>query len=120
MKIFNAGMKGGKGSPYQGGTRVPCFVRWPAGGIQGGVETDALTAHLDIFPTLAELAGVKLSGKIQSQIDGINLVPLFKNPNGQWPDRTLVHHFGNWAQGDAAKSKYRRSIKKAKKLLAAT
>ncbi|MAU17013.1 MAG: arylsulfatase [Muricauda sp.] len=109
VKIFNAGMKGGKGSPYQGGTRVPCFVRWPAGGIQGGVETDALTAHLDIFPTLAELAGVKLSGKIQSQIDGINLVPLFKNPNGQWPDRTLVHHFGNWAQGDAAKSKYRRS-----------
>ena len=29
-QIFNAGMRGGKGTPYQGGTRVPSFWRWPA------------------------------------------------------------------------------------------
>ena len=109
VPIFNAGMQGGKGSPYQGGTRTPCFVRWPDGGIPAGVETEALSAHIDIFPTLAEIAGVELSPELQDQVDGISLVPLLMDPQAGWPDRTLVHHFGNWAQGNAAKSKYRRS-----------
>jgi len=109
VRIFNAGMRGGKGSPYQGGTRVPCFFRWPDGGIPAGAETAALSAHLDIFPTLADLAGAKISPETQKQVEGLSLVPLLKNPQAEWPDRTLVHHFGNWAQGKAAESKYRRS-----------
>lgn len=109
VRIFNAGMQGGKGSPYQGGTRTPCFIRWPEGGVPAGVETDALSAHIDIFPTLAELAGATLSPDIQRQLDGVSLVPLLKNPQREWTDRTLVHHFGNWAQGNAEKSKFRRS-----------
>ncbi|MFC1763464.1 arylsulfatase [Planctomycetota bacterium] len=109
LRIFKAGMRGGKGSPYQGGTRVPCFFRWPAGGIPAGSETAALSAHLDIFPTLAELAGAKLSPETQKQVEGLSLVPLLKNPQAQWADRTLVHHFGNWAQGTAAECKYRKS-----------
>ncbi|WP_083923274.1 arylsulfatase [Echinicola pacifica] len=109
VPIFNAGMREGKGSPYQGGTRVPMFVRWPKGGILPNTETDALTAHIDIFPTLAEVAGAKLPTNTQNQLDGISLVPLLKNPESAWEDRTLVHHFGNWAQGKASESKYRRS-----------
>ena len=35
-KVFNAGMKGGKGSAYEGGHRVPCFIHWPAGNLQQG------------------------------------------------------------------------------------
>src|SRR5829696_182191 len=57
--FFNAGMRGSKNSPYQGGTRVPSFWRWPAA-FQGGVDCTALTAHIDVFPTLAEIAGAKL------------------------------------------------------------
>ena len=49
-KIFNAGMRGGKGTPYQGGTRAAAFFRWPAGGIPAGMECDALSAHIDIYP----------------------------------------------------------------------
>ena len=109
VRIFNAGMRGGKGSPFQGGTRTPCFVRWPAGGIPAGTETDALSAHIDLFPTLAEIAGAKLSLKTQQQVDGVSLVPLLKNPQAQWPERTLVHHFGNWAQGAAPNCKYRKN-----------
>ena len=52
-------MRGQKGTPYQGGTRVPSFWRWPAA-FKGGVDVDALTAHIDIFPTLAEIAGAEL------------------------------------------------------------
>src|SRR4051794_25136048 len=48
--IFNAGMRGSKNTPYQGGTRVPSFWRWPKG-FRGGVDCNALTSHIDIFPT---------------------------------------------------------------------
>jgi len=98
-KIFNAGMRAGKGTVYQGGTRSPLFVRWPAGGIPGGAECAALSAHLDIFPTLAELTGAKLSDAVKQQVEGRSLVPLLRNPQAPWADRTLVHHVGRWPQG---------------------
>ena len=108
-KIFNAGMNGGKGSVFQGGTRVPTFFRWPAGGIKGGGETAALSAHIDIFPTFAEITGAKLSDEVQKQVEGRSLLPLLKNPNAEWADRTLVHHVGRWGKGKAADSKYAQS-----------
>ena len=63
-QTFNAGMRGAKGTPYQGGTRVPAFWRWP-GGFEGGRDRTQLTAHIDIFPTLAEIAGAKPAGRIR-------------------------------------------------------
>jgi len=105
-KIFNAGMKGHKGTPYQGGTRSPCFFRWPAGGIPAGTECAALSAHLDLFPTLAEITGATLSAEVKQQVEGRSLLPLLKNPKAEWADRTLVHHVGRWAKGQAAESKY--------------
>ncbi len=104
-KIFNAGMRGAKNSPYQGGTCVPSFWRWPAG-FQGGTDCDALAAHIDVFPTLAEIAGVKLSDEVSRQVEGRSLLPLLKNPNSDWPDRILVTHLGRWPRGQAANSKY--------------
>jgi arylsulfatase A-like enzyme len=50
--VFNAGMKGAKGSPHQGGSRVPLFMRLP-GTTKPGVDIDRLTRHYDLFPTLA-------------------------------------------------------------------
>jgi arylsulfatase len=106
VKIFNAGMKGGKGTPYQGGTRAPCFFRWPAGGIPADTECAALSAHLDLFPTLAEITGAKLSDEAKQQLEGRSLLPLLKNPQADWADRILVHHVGRWGKGKAAESKY--------------
>lgn len=108
MKIFNGGLRGGKGSAYQGGTRATAFFRWPGGKIPAGVECDALSAHLDIFPTLAELTGAKLSDQVRQQVEGRSLLPLLTNPKTEWPDRTLVHHLGRWGKGKAADSKYAR------------
>jgi arylsulfatase len=105
-KIFNAGMKGSKGTPYQGGTRAAAFFRWPGGGIPGDVECDALSAHLDLFPTLAEITGAELSGELRKQVEGRSLLPLLRNPKAEWADRTLVHHVGRWAKGKAAESKH--------------
>ena len=57
---FNAGMRGQKGSSYDGGHRVPFFIRWPAGGIKGGRDIETLSAHIDVLPTLAQLCGIKI------------------------------------------------------------
>ena len=103
--IFNAGMRGMKVTPYQGGTRVPSFWRWPKGS-RGGFEVDALTAHLDIFPTLAEIVGIPLVGPLQKQVEGRSLVPLLKDPHAPWPDRTLVTHVGRWPRGQIEAAKY--------------
>ncbi len=105
-KIFNAGLHGGKGTPYQGGTRATAFFRWPGGKMPAVVECDALSAHIDIFPTLAELTGAKLSDDVRKQVEGRSLLPLLTNPKAEWPDRTLVHHVGRWGKGKAADSKY--------------
>jgi arylsulfatase A-like enzyme len=105
-KIFNDGMRGGKCTVYQGGTRTPCFFRWPAGQIPADTACDALSAQRDIFPTLAEITGVTLSDEVKKQVEGRSLLPLLKNPKAEWPERTLVHHLGRWAKGKAAESKY--------------
>jgi arylsulfatase A-like enzyme len=87
---FNAGMRGQKGSEYEGGHRVPFFVRWPDK-FQGGRDVDQLAAHVDVLPTLAELCGLKLPEGVK--LDGRSLAPLLRAA-GQpaWPERTLVVH----------------------------
>lgn len=102
--LYNAGMRGSKGGPYQGGTRVPAFFSW-TGTLQAGVDIDKLAAHIDIFPTLAELAGATVPGDIK--LDGHSLVPLLQDPNAEWADRFIFVHQGRWAKGMAAQSKYK-------------
>lgn len=108
-RIFNAGMRGGKNSPWQGGTRVPAFVRWPAGGVPAGAECDALTAHVDLYSTFAEIADTTLSDQVQQQIEGRSLLPLLTNPDAAWADRLLVHHAGRWPRGQAESFKHKKS-----------
>ena len=55
-------LRGGKGSNYDGGTRVPCFVRWADGGLGGdgnGREVLPLTAHIDWLPTFMDILDLK-------------------------------------------------------------
>jgi arylsulfatase len=103
VKIFNAGLRGAKVTPYEGGTRVPAFWRWPAG-FAGGRDCAALTAHLDVFPTLAEITGAEVPRSVQ--FDGRSLVPLLKDPQADWPDRLLFTHVGRWEKGKAGESKF--------------
>jgi arylsulfatase len=105
LKVFNAGMRTGKGTPYNGGTRAASFWRWP--GTLKPADVDKLTAHIDIFPTLAELAGAKVPDEVAGKLDGRSLVPLLKDSNAPWADRFLFTHVGRWAKGQAAQSKYR-------------
>jgi arylsulfatase A-like enzyme len=90
---FNAGMRGRKGTVYQGGIRVPCFWKWP-GGWTGGREVNRIAAHIDILPTLLELAALKAGGP---PLDGRSLLPLLRDEPVEWADRTL---FTQWHRGD--------------------
>jgi arylsulfatase len=104
-QTFNAGMRGAKGTPYQGGTRVPAMWRWP-GGFEGGRDVKPLTAHIDVFPTFAEIAGAKLPPEFASQVEGRSLLPLLKNSTADWPDRYFVSHVGRWEKGQVAAAHY--------------
>jgi arylsulfatase A-like enzyme len=105
VTVFNAGMRGMKNTPYQGGTRVPSFWRWPAE-FRGGRDIAALTAHIEIFPTLAQVAQATLSSNVQAQVEGRSLLDLLKNPNAPFADRFLVTHCGRWRRNQAAKAKF--------------
>jgi arylsulfatase len=97
--------KTGKGSPYEGGTHVPAFWYWK--GVLGkGVDIPALTAHIDMYKTFCELAGVHIPDDVQ-KIDGRSLLPLLENPQAPWLDRTLFVHKGRWPKGpDVNKYQY--------------
>ncbi|MEX2188528.1 MAG: arylsulfatase [Pirellulales bacterium] len=98
LEFYNAGMKGLKGSSDEGGVRVPFFVRWD-GKIEPGRDVDRIAAHIDLFPTLAALAGAKLPEK---QVEGRSLLPLIESDAAaaDWPDRYLYTHQGRWPTGD--------------------
>jgi len=108
VEIFNAGMRGGAGTPYEGGTRGPMFWRW-SGQWQAGTDVAALTAHLDLFPTLAHLAGAEIPPAVAAQLEGRDLFPLLNDPAAPWPDRHLYTHVAGWPRGEVAKFKYTNS-----------
>lgn len=87
-RVFNAGMRAGKGSEYDGGHRVPFFVHWPEGKLTGGRDVDPITAHVDIVPTLIDLC--KIPAPQNVKFDGVSIRPLLESTAKDWPDRILV------------------------------
>ena len=83
---YNAGMRTVKTRLYEGGVRVPLFVRWPAR-IKAGQTVDRIAAHIDLLPTILDACGVALPGEVK--IDGLSLLPLLTGQSSQWPERTL-------------------------------
>ncbi|HZU74876.1 MAG TPA: arylsulfatase [Acidimicrobiales bacterium] len=94
---FNAGLRGEKGSLYQGAVQVPCFWRWP-GVVPAGVDIDRLASPIDVLPTLAAATGA--TAPLDRVIDGVDLLPLLTGAvaPADWPDRNI---FMQWHRGDA-------------------
>ena len=89
--VYNAGMTGGKGSSYEGGHRVPCFIHWPAGKLTGGRDVKQLSAHLDVLPTLVDLC--RLQTPKNYKADGISLKPALDGMVKNIGPRVLVESF---------------------------
>ncbi len=92
---WNAGLRGWKGSVYDGGIRVPCYIRWP-GHLPAGGVVDRIAAHIDLAPTLLDACGVTPPPGVR--FDGKSLLPLLMGTQtAGWPDRAL---FVQWHRGD--------------------
>ncbi|WP_271784036.1 arylsulfatase [Aquimarina algiphila] len=85
---YNAGLKGTKGSHYDGGHRVPFFIRWPKGKVLKKSKINELVAHVDLLPTLTELVGIEYQSK--KTLDGISVVSLLEGKTKTIGDRMLV------------------------------
>lgn len=87
--IYNAGMRAGKGSPYDGGHRVPFFLHWPAGGITEQHDVTELTHAVDIVPTLLAMTGVKKPDGVK--LDGVSIADLLDpTQDVDWAERFVV------------------------------
>ncbi len=88
-EVFNAGMRGKKGSEYDGGHRVPFIAHWPAAGWNTKHECDMLCHAVDVVPTVVELAG---GNKPQAlKWDGISIETLLDPKKDEdVADRMLV------------------------------
>lgn len=84
---FNAGLRGKKGSHYDGGHKVPFFMSWPDGDILQETAIDELVAHVDLLPTLASLAGLSYESK--KTLDGTNVADVLRGKHKSL-DRMLV------------------------------
>ncbi|QZT37565.1 arylsulfatase [Halosquirtibacter xylanolyticus] len=86
-KVYSAGMKGAKGSQYEGGHRVPFYIQWPQGKLKGGQDIENLTAHYDVLPTLMEMCDVKYN--FSKKIDGKSFRTLLYDSSATWSNRIL-------------------------------
>ena len=94
QRRYNGVWRGLKGSVYEGGIHVPCFVRWPRK-LKAGHAVVHLAAHIDVAPTLLAACGAEVPGGVK--FDGRNLLPLLEGQPTDWPDRNL---YFQWHRGD--------------------
>lgn len=91
---YNAGMRAHKGTVFEGGIRVPFFLRWPALRKEPRVVKE-LMAHIDVTPSLLDACGV--APPKDRKIDGRSFLPLLKDEKAAWPEREI---FAQWHRGD--------------------
>jgi arylsulfatase A len=98
-------LRGGKGTNWEGGMRVPCVMRWPTQ-IPAGQVNSEIATFMDLYPTLARLAGADLPsgqvGGVDIVIDGMDIWPLMAGePGATTPHQAFYYDLnavrsGNW------------------------
>ncbi len=104
----NSPLRGAKGSPYEGGIRVPFLMAWP-GRLAAGATDDRPVSAVDVFATALGVAGVAMP--VDRTYDSVNLIPFLTGEKSGAPherlfwrnNRQLAMREGNWKlvrQGD--------------------
>ena len=91
----NGGLRGNKGTIYEGGIRVPTIMRWPAkissrSALKAGTDCDRVIDVSDLLPTFCELAGVEAP----VGLDGVSLAPFLTGKGESRPRDFLIHEAG--------------------------
>lgn len=97
IEQFNASMQGKKGQLWEGGHRVPCFLRWPKGLPSAGRDIDDLVVVQDILPTLIDLC--RLHDPWRDRLDGLNLTPTLRGEFQHLTKRMSVVQFSTKRRG---------------------
>jgi len=92
---YNAGLRDGKFSVYDGGIKVPCFFRWN-GVLEPGREIETRAAHIDLYPTLLDLCGIRLPDQVA--FDGRSIRPQLFGEEAEGPERLIFNQFHRAAQ----------------------
>lgn len=97
----NYPLRDGKVSQYEGGVRVPMFVRWP-GTTQAGAECHERVIGHDFYPTILKMTGATGDAEQNAAMDGVDLTPLMQNPTTElkprafhWMRYPVVFHYKN-------------------------
>ncbi|MFC4096462.1 arylsulfatase [Euzebyella saccharophila] len=91
QRRYVAGLKGRKGKVYQGGVRVPFFMKFPKSFKKKNVDIETTAVHMDVLPTLASLCGASIPK--DRTIDGKDLLPLINGNTVDWEDRPLFFYW---------------------------
>jgi uncharacterized sulfatase len=91
----SGGLRGMKGTTWEGGYRVPCIARWP-GKLPAGRTSDALSITADLFAT--SLAAAEIEAPKNVVLDGRNLLPALRGKSGS-PHEVIFSHGGDRISG---------------------
>ena len=103
---FNAGMRGQKGSIYNGGHRVPFFLYWKDGNISMGQDVTQITSYTDILPTLIDLCELS---EPEVEFEGKSIAPLIYGDVEEWPERIIITD-QQWGEDLPSKGMYYASM----------
>ena len=87
---YVGGFRGKKSWVYEGGVRVPFFIRYP-GMFRGDRDIEGNAAHIDILPTLASICGAPLPQGVE--IDGKDMLPLINGTGPVGEERSLFFYW---------------------------
>ena len=105
VRGYNAGMRGKKGSYYDGGHRVPFLIRWPGGGLGGGRDVDEMSLHIDVLPTFIDLCGLDAP---DVDFDGQSIAPLLHGGQERLPGDRV--HFLQYRQDTVPPEKWTNAV----------
>jgi len=109
----NGGLRGNKGSVYEGGIRVPLVMRWPAkitsnSALKAGTTTDRVVDITDLLPTFCDLAGAPTP----VGIDGVSIASTLLSSSHQRTREFIIHEAGGSSSIIRGRHKLIRSVPK--------
>ena len=103
----NRPLREGKGSAYEGGVRTPAVVYWPGVTPAGSVSEEPVIT-VDYYPTILDIAGVEGDASHNAEVDGLNLVPVLRDPNASLNREAIYWHYPHYhSQGSTPHSAIR-------------
>jgi len=94
----NTPLRAGKGSPYEGGVRIPTIVSWP-GVTAAGSESAEPVITCDFYPTILEITGAGGDAAHNANVDGMSLVPILKHPDASLGREAIYWHYPHYHAG---------------------